>query len=70
MQVGGNSRAESSTKRRLGRRFDRYTEQEFLESYLGQDYARAADLDSNADNWTFGFQTPLKELFPDKNEFL
>jgi hypothetical protein len=54
-RVGANSMAESSTRRRLGRRFDRYTEQEFLESYLGKDFARAADLDANPDNWTFGF---------------
>jgi hypothetical protein len=26
-----------------------------LESYLGKDFARAADLDANPDNWTFGF---------------
>ena len=68
--VGGNSMAGSSTKKRFGRRFERYTEQEFLESYLGKDFARATDLDANPDNWTFGFQTPIKELFPDKNEFL
>lgn len=41
-----------------------------MESYLGKDFARAADLDANTDNWTFGFQTPIKELFPDRNEFL
>ena len=67
---GGNLMADSSTKKRFGRRFDRYTEQEFLESYLGKDFARATDLDANTDNWTFGFQTPIKELFPDRNEFL
>lgn len=67
---GGNLMGDSSTKKRFGRRFDRYTEQEFLESYLGKDFARATDLDANTDNWTFGFQTPIKELFPDRNEFL
>ena len=37
-----------------GRRFD-YTEQEFLEAYLGKDYARKIDLYDNEDNLIFGF---------------
>jgi len=66
----GSNPHDSSTKRRLGRRFDRYTEQEFLESYLGKDYARAADLDADEDNFTFRDQATIKELFPDRNQFL
>jgi hypothetical protein len=37
-----------------GRRFD-YTEQEFLEAYLGKDFSRKIDLNENEDNHIFGF---------------
>jgi hypothetical protein len=37
-----------------GRRFD-YTEREFLEAYLGKDFARKIDLNDNDDNHIFGF---------------
>lgn len=69
LDAGSNSKY-SSTKQRLGRRFDQYTETEFLESYLGRDYARAVDLDGEEDNFTFRDQKTIKELFPDRNEFL
>lgn len=52
-----------------GRRFD-YSEQEFLEAYLGKDFARKIDLNDNEDNHIFGFQDSLKKQFPDKNKFL
>jgi len=52
-----------------GRRFS-YSEAEFLEAYLGRDYARAVDLREDEHNQTFGFQESLKELIPDRNEFL
>jgi len=52
-----------------GRRFS-YSEAEFLEAYLGKDYARAVDLREDEHNQTFGFQESLKELIPDRNEFL
>ena len=37
-----------------GRRFN-YSESEFLEAYLGKDYARSVDLTENEHNQTFGF---------------
>jgi hypothetical protein len=52
-----------------GRRFG-YTEEEFLEAYLGKDYARSIDLEADPDNMIFGFHKSLKELVPDKSEFL
>lgn len=52
-----------------GRRFG-YTEEEFLESYLGKDYARKIDLNDNHDNLIFGFQDTLKDLVPDKEKYL
>ena len=41
---GDNTAMNSSTKNMRGRRFNNYSEQEFLESYLGKDYARKIDL--------------------------
>ena len=58
------------TAKKQGRRFSRYSEQEFLESYLGKDFMRRPDLSKDEFNRTFGFQEGLKELFPDQNEFL
>lgn len=52
-----------------GRRFG-YSEQEFLEAYLGKDYARKIDLNDNHDNLIFGFQESLKEQVPDKEKYL
>lgn len=37
---------------------------------MGKDYARAVDLDADEDNFTFRDQASIKELFPDRNEFL
>ena len=66
----GDHNSFSSSKQRRGRRFDKYTEQEFLEAYLGKDYARRPDLQDDPNNLVFGFGDTLKEMFPDKNEFL
>jgi hypothetical protein len=52
-----------------GRRFS-YSEQEFLDAYLGRDYARSINLEDDEYNQTFGFQDSLKKLIPDRNEFL
>jgi hypothetical protein len=63
-------KGEVNTKRQPGRRFMPYSEQEFLESYLGKDYARKVDLSDDPYNQTFGYQESLKEMFPDRNVFL
>jgi len=55
--------------RKPGRTFN-YTEQDFLESYLGKDYTAKIDLHENEHNQTFGFHETLKELFPDKSPYL
>lgn len=47
---------------RLGRRFN-YTERDFLEAYLGKDYARAPNLDTEQ-NQIFGFNESLKKRYP------
>jgi hypothetical protein len=51
----GDNSSFSSTRQRRGRRFDKYTEQEFLESYLGKDYARRPSMDNDPYNETFGY---------------
>ena len=45
-----------------GRRFG-YTEEDFIEAYLGKDYARAPNLDVEQ-NYTFGYNESLKNKFP------
>lgn len=45
-----------------GRRFG-YTEQDFMDAYMGKDYARAPNLDVEQ-NRTFGYQEALKQRFP------
>lgn len=52
-----------------GRKYE-YSTQDFLEAYLGKDYAQAVDLMENPQNQVFGFQESLKKLFPDKNKYL
>mgnify|MGYP000867139411 CR=1 FL=1 len=46
----GDTGRHTTTAQRRGRRFDKYTEQEFLESYLGKDYARRPDLSADPYN--------------------
>jgi len=68
--AGTSSTRESSTRMRRGRRFDRYTETEFLESYLGKDYAAAVNPDDFEDNFIFNESKTAKELFPDRESYL
>ena len=67
---GDNSAQNSSTMKRRGRRFSAYTEEEFLEAYLGKDFARRVDLGADEDNHTFGIQGRLSEMLPDKKDLL
>lgn len=55
--------------RRPGRKFN-YNEGDFLESYLGRDYTAKIHLADNEQNQIFGFQKTLKELFPNKSEYM
>jgi hypothetical protein len=55
--------------KRPGRKFN-FSEQDFLESYLGRDYTAKINLDDDEYNQTFGFQATLKELFPDKSPYM
>ena len=55
--------------KRPGRKFN-YSEEDFLESYLGRDYTAKINLKDDEYNQTFGFQETLKELFPDKSPYL
>lgn len=55
--------------RRPGRKFN-YDEGDFLESYLGRDYTAKIHLADNEQNQIFGFQKTLKELFPNKSEYM
>lgn len=57
-----------------GRRFD-YTDNDFLEAYLGKDFAAKLpigdnDKDYNHNMGAFSYQESLKEMFPDKSIFL
>lgn len=69
-QQGDNSIQNSSTMRRRGRRFSAYTEEEFLEAYLGKDFARRVDIYADEDNHTFGIHGRLSEIMPDRKDLL
>lgn len=60
----------SASRQRKGRRFEGYSEREFLEDYLGKDYAARPDLSKDADHEVFGYHTTLRELFPDPSKYL
>jgi hypothetical protein len=54
--AGNNSPSNISDKSSIyGRRFHNYTEKDFLEAYLGKDYAMHPDIMANDYNHTFGF---------------
>jgi hypothetical protein len=66
----GENTSANSYRQRRGRRFSKYNRQEFLEAYLGKDYARRPNLDHDPYNELFGYQDTIKELFPDFKEYL
>lgn len=67
--VGFNAKY-SAARQRKGRRFDSYTQHEFLEDYLGKDYVGRPDLTKDPYNDMFNNHGTLRELFPDEKEYL
>lgn len=67
--TGSNSNY-SAARQRKGRRFDRYSEHEFLEDYLGKDYVGRPDLSKDPYNEVFSYHGTLRELFPDEKQYL
>mmetsp|Transcript_24320 Transcript_24320/g.37594 ORF Transcript_24320/g.37594 Transcript_24320/m.37594 type:complete len:266 (+) Transcript_24320:2338-3135(+) len=53
----------------LGRKY-KYSDEDFLEAYLGKDFTAAIDLNEDEYNQTFAFQERMKDMFPDTNQFL